>query len=67
MNMEAYNNDPQVRRNLIGFVLLTLVIAYYVIFTLSEGYSIAWFSIFGIAAYLGAGWLLLVPAKAQRK
>lgn len=57
----------QEHRNILGFVLLTLVIAYYVIFTLSEGYSVAWFAIFGIAAYLGAGWLLLVPAKAPRK
>ena len=53
-------------RNILGFVLLTLVIAYYVIFTLAEGYSIAWYAIFGIAAYAGAAWLLLVPAKNER-
>ena len=50
-------------RNIVGFVLLTLVIAYYVIFTLAEGYGIAWCAIFGIAAYVAAGWLLLVPER----
>ncbi len=62
-HIEAYNDDPQVRRNLAGLLLLTVLLAYYVIFTLKEGYSIAWYGYLGIIVYGIAAWLLVVPAR----
>lgn len=63
MNIEQYDKDPRVRRNLIGFALLTLIILYFVIFTLVQGYGIEWYAVIGFLVYCVAGWLLLVPDK----
>jgi hypothetical protein len=46
-------------RTLGGWAILTLLLLYYVAFTLSEGYSIEWYGWLGAALYGVATWLLL--------
>ena len=47
------------RNNLHGFLLLTMIIGYYVMYTLSEGHTMAWYAIVGVIVYAAGAWLIL--------